>query len=324
MESYFKNLLNEISDNFNKHIQNFCYGSLSYNVNAIRMCKGNIYFSGVGKCKNIAQHASDMIKSIGFRSFYIDPISSLHGDLGTVNESDLVFLFSKSGNTSELIHFSEHLKNKKCMIIGIFCNKKPKLSKYVDIITNIPFDQEIGGNINVMPTTSCFQFMIYINLVCKLLIRSNDIIMDQYKINHPGGNIGQNLLLKISEIMMLEFPQYEIIKSNQDNASENINKIIINEVLLKMTKYNTGLCIFTKNGLFYGLMSDGDVRKYLSLKKNENGELDHEFINTEPYVIDNSNLKLSEIKDKLKLRYIPVVINKQAVGLLDTHRNLLP
>jgi len=81
----------------------------------------NIYFCGVGKSGNLARHASDMLKSISICSSYLDPLNAIHGDLGPINQEDIVFCFSKSGHTSELLHVITHLKLRMCTLIGVCC-----------------------------------------------------------------------------------------------------------------------------------------------------------------------------------------------------------
>ena len=72
-------------------------------LQACLACKGSILFTGVGKSGFIAQKVSQTLVSTGTKAVFLNPTDALHGDLGIVGKEDLVVLFSKSGNTEELI-----------------------------------------------------------------------------------------------------------------------------------------------------------------------------------------------------------------------------
>ena len=57
-----------------------------------------IYITGIGKCETLALHFSNLLKSISYQSFYISVQNSIHGDVGSIKENDLLIVFSKSGN----------------------------------------------------------------------------------------------------------------------------------------------------------------------------------------------------------------------------------
>ena len=74
-------------------------------VDLILNCKGKIFFTGVGKNGHVAAKAASTFSSIGVPCFYINPVDSVHGDMGVIDSKDLLIAISKSGNTEELINF---------------------------------------------------------------------------------------------------------------------------------------------------------------------------------------------------------------------------
>ena len=72
--------------------------------------QNNIYILGVGKSETISLHLTNLLKSIGIKVFNLNVLNALHGDIGTLKENDLVIMFSKSGNTFELLELSKFIK----------------------------------------------------------------------------------------------------------------------------------------------------------------------------------------------------------------------
>ena len=109
-------------------------------VQLLKECAGNIYTMGVGKSGNMAKHFADLLKSISVPCYYLETTNALHGDIGPLESYDYVILFSKSGNTRELIELFPYLKSRKCKLIGIVCDKN---SKFVEIFSKYRLFEKI-------------------------------------------------------------------------------------------------------------------------------------------------------------------------------------
>ena len=109
-------------------------------TNKILSCSGNIYITGVGKSEDISIHLVNLMKSISLKSYYLNIMNSTHGDLGCIDDKDIIIFFSKSGNTSEII---DKINLFKCYKIGICCNDKSLFSKYCNHTIVLPFQSEI-------------------------------------------------------------------------------------------------------------------------------------------------------------------------------------
>ncbi len=270
-------------------------------VEIIENRKGNIYCSGVGKSGTVAAHFSDLLKSISINIYYLNPCNALHGDIGNINANDIVIMFSKSGNTKEMIEIIPFFKKRKVLLIGICCDKNSKFSDECDLIIETPFQSEITGHINKIPTNSIISQILYCNIIVSIL--KNNIDIFDYKKNHPAGNIG-NQLKTISEAMLLSYP-YIILKEKQT--------IRLTNILLNMTKYNCGCCLFLneKKNLL-GVLLDGDIRRLL-LNKPDIKEININDINTNFIYETNPNKLIIEYDKHHK--YIPFLKNNKVVGL---------
>ena len=124
------------------------------------------------KC-NVAKNLSDILKSISYHSFYLDAINSSHGDIGTIKEGDVIIMLSNSGNTEELVRLVHVIRNKceNVEIVGIFCNKGSVLSSMCDSVYYSPLMNELGGNLDKIPSNSIMSHTIFTNILISLLKR---------------------------------------------------------------------------------------------------------------------------------------------------------
>lgn len=259
----------------------------------------NIYLTGVGKSENIAIHTCNLLKSLSLKCFYLNTTNSTHGDIGTLQENDLIILFSKSGKTKELINIIPFLRIKKVIIFGICCNKNSDFLKLCDETVILPFKKEIDSNINSIPTNSYMSFLFFTNILTSSL--SENLSIDNYKYNHPAGNIGKNLL-KISDVLVYEFPKI-VLKE----------KINLNMILLKMTQLKIGCCFFVdENDILLGILTDGDLRRKI-LKNNDIKYVSVNDINTKFYYETDKN---KFVKDCKSIGFFAVLKDKKIIGIV--------
>ena len=296
------NIINQIKDEFNYQIDNFPIDDINNLANKIIEVNitNNIYFSGIGKSELIATHCCNISKSIGINAFNINFINSFHGDIGTIRENDLLILFSNSGNTIELINNIQIFKNRNIFIYGICCNKNSKFNNLIKTII-CPLETEIYvDDFNKVPTNSIMSHLIFINMLTYFIIlkNKNEKFLENYKLNHLGGNIGESLKC-IKDLLIKEYPK--LILKNYYN---------LNEILLEMTKYSIGIVFFVdKNDILYGILSDGDIRRILL--NNSSLIINKDNINTN-YIYEN-NLNKLKIELNNNGKFIPVLDNTNKI-----------
>lgn len=264
----------------------------------------NIYFIGVGKSLNMAQHTCNILKSINISCNILDPLNSMHGDIGCLKKGDLLLCYSKSGNTKELIDIILYIKQKGCYIIGVCCHKDSKFKKLCNSNIVLPFKNEIlnNNNISSIPTNSYMAFVYFTNILTYYLILNSKLTLENYKINHPAGNIGEKLK-KIKEVLIDRYPKI-ILKE----------KVALYEILLKMTQYKLGCCFFVDdNNNLLGLLTDGDIRRKI-LNNFEMKQISINEINTDFYYETDLNKYLKDCK---KIGYIPILQNKKIIGIIN-------
>jgi len=289
--------MNNINSNFPKKKTLLLADKISKSDN-------NIHILGVGKSETIGIHLCNLLKSIGLKVFNLNVLNALHGDIGTLKDNDIVIMFSKSGNTSEIVSLIDFIKIKKCQIWGICCHNKSKFQKLCDYNIVLPFIKELDNQeIETLPTNSCFSQLIFCNILT-LLVTS--ISISNYKNNHPAGNIGSNLKT-IKEALILEYPKLILT-----------DKISLQDTLLEMTKYSIGCCFFIKEeeNTIIGLLTDGDIRRIL-VENIDKKYLSKGDLNLNFHYETNLNKMIYEIENIKRKKFIPVLSsNKDILGII--------
>ena len=217
-------------------------------VETIHKTKGKVVCSGVGKSGLIARKVSASLSSVGISSFFLDPNSAIHGDLGQIDRRDVLLVFSYSGNTSELTNLLKYANRFGIKVIGVASGKDSLLIKASDIPILIPKVKE-ADPIGMVPSSSTSITLLLGDCLMAALLSKQKFTKERFKIYHPGGNIGKTLLL-VKDIMITG-NKIPLINFNNNMVS----------ALKTITKKNLGIGIITKNKLVVGIVTDGDIRR---------------------------------------------------------------
>jgi arabinose-5-phosphate isomerase len=150
-----------------------------------------IYFTGIGKNDTIAKKTANMFRSLNFNAHHISPVDAMHGDMGLLNDNDILVSISKSGNTSELIHFLEYVN--KFRTLETFAiqigSKNSKFKDTNDHVFQLPEVQEIDSW-NLVPTTSNIATQLFLDMIAILTSNELRLTREEFIESHPGGAIG--------------------------------------------------------------------------------------------------------------------------------------
>lgn len=212
--------------------------------------KSRVILSGVGKSGHIAKKISATLSSTGTPSLYIHPSEAAHGDLGMITENDSVILISNSGETKELEHIIAYCKRYDIKIVAITRNIESSLAKASKIKLLIPNLPE-AAHINA-PTTSSIMTLALGDAIAVTLSQLKGFDSNDYKILHPSGQIGAQLL-KVSDIMHSGV-QMPIVTEDSLGMT----------ALAEMNSKRLGCVgIINKNGDLIGIFTDGDIRRHI-------------------------------------------------------------
>ena len=223
-------------------------------VNLLYKNKGRIIITGIGKSGFIGLKLSATLSSTGSPSQYINCSEANHGDLGAIQNSDILLALSKSGDTKEMFPIISYAKRNKIKLISITAKNNSFLAKNSDIICLIP-DIPESCPLNLAPTTSTTMMLVLGDAIALQLMNKRGFKKEHFKKFHPGGMLGKSLLL-VKDIMHTE-DKLPLIKNHNT----------MREALLKMTSYGFGCVgiINSKNHLI-GIITDGDLRRNIAKK----------------------------------------------------------
>ena len=266
-------------------------------VDLILNCKGKVIFAGVGKSGLIARKISATFSSVGIPSFFCDPAQALHGDMGQIEKIDILIIFSYSGNTQELTNMLIYANRFRIKIIGVASRPESLLLKASDIKLLLPKVREADVT-GMVPTSSTSITMLLGDTLATTVMYIKKFSKEKFKVFHPGGNIGNSLLL--SKDIMVTGNKMPVINYNKN----------FKEALKEMNRKKLGIVVILKNKFITGLVTDGDLRRELK-SYSQNNNL-HKFMTKTPFVV-NENMPASKalaIMNEKKITSLLVVSDK--------------
>jgi arabinose-5-phosphate isomerase len=284
-------------------------------VNLMANCKGKVICAGIGKSGLIARKVAATLSSVGISSFFLNPSEANHGDLGQIDKRDLLLVFSYSGNTSEISNMLRYANRFNIKIIGVSSKRDSLLLKASDIKLLLPQVKESDPT-GMVPTTSTSITLLMGDCLAVALMNKLNFSKERFKIFHPGGNIGQTLLL-VKDIMI----------TGKKLPTVNINKNIYDTIKI-IDQKKLGLVVVMENNNVKGILTDGDARrgiKYYS--KNDHLK---KFITPNPLFISETSpasKALSLMNDKKitsllvtsEKEYGKSKMNKKLKGIIHIH-----
>ena len=287
----------DIQINELKKIKKIFNNSFVKAVDLILNCKGKVIFAGVGKSGLIARKISATFSSIGIPSFFCDPAQALHGDMGQIERKDILIIFSYSGNTSELNNMLKFANRFRIKIIGVASKPESILLKASDIKLVIPKVKE-ADVIGMVPTSSTSITLLLGDCLATTVMYQRKFSKEKFKIFHPGGNIGNSLLL--SKDIMITGKKLPVI--NYDKTFKDALRI--------MNEKKLGIIILLRKKNILGIMTDGDLRRNLNHYSSE-AKIE-KFIKKNPLVV-SENMPASKalaIMNEKKITSLLVVSEK--------------
>lgn len=158
---------------------------------AVRVLKSGhkIIVSGLGKNVPICEKFVGSMISMGLNACFLHTNSAVHGDMGVVEDKDMVILLTKSGETSESVYLTRFLKERDIHFWLLTFARESTLTKEIPnrIILNLSHEGDLW---NIMPNNSITINLIVLQGFAMMIAKHMNLDLEQFKRNHPGGNIG--------------------------------------------------------------------------------------------------------------------------------------
>ena len=191
MKNYFEETLRILSDSLDS-VNSSDFNALLNDCEKTLRGGNKIIVSGLGKNVPICEKFVGTMMSLGMNANFLHTNSAVHGDVGMVKDDDLVIVLTKSGSTAESVYLVNILKQRKCKIWLLTFNANGKLSTDVENKVVISLEHE-GDMWNIVPNNSTILNLIVLQTLSMMLAKNLNITLDDFKKNHPGGAIGEQL-----------------------------------------------------------------------------------------------------------------------------------
>jgi len=233
------NLSNLIDENFEN--------SVKFILNS----KGRVIITGIGKSAIIATKIVATFNSTGTPAIFMHAADAIHGDLGTIQDDDVVICISKSGNTPEIKVLVPLIQNYGNKIIAITGNPDSFLGSNADYCLNTFVEKEACPN-NLAPTTSTTAQLVMGDALAVCLLKLKGFTSKDFAKYHPGGALGKRLYLRVSDL----------IKNNE--KPQVLKNSSITDVIVEITEKRLGVTAVVENNAIVGIITDGDIRRMLT------------------------------------------------------------
>jgi len=251
-------------------------------ISCIIESKGRVIVSGIGKSAIIANKIVATLNSTGTPSIFMHAGDAIHGDLGTIQENDVVICISKSGNTPEIKLLVPLIKRGGNKLVGMTGKTDSFLAKQADFVLNTFVQKEACPN-NLAPTTSTTAQMVMGDALAICLLDLKGFDSNDFAKYHPGGALGKRLYLRVGDIA-------ENNQKPQVAHDADIRKVIV-EISEKML----GASAVLKDKKIVGIITDGDIRRMLNKYENLNGLQAKDIMTSNPKTISTEVLAVKAL-----------------------------
>jgi len=278
-------------------------------VNIIYQCKGRLVISGIGKSAIVAQKIVATMNSTGTAALYMHAADAIHGDLGMIQQDDVVMIISKSGESPEIKLLVPLVKNFGNKVIALCGNSQSYLATNADIFLNCTVEKEACPN-NLAPTTSTTAQMVMGDAIAVCLLSLKGFTEKDFARYHPGGNLGKRMYLRVQDLIKLN----EIPKVKPEST--------IRQIIVEISGKRLGAtAVLDDDNKIVGIITDGDIRRMLQLHTDVDPLRAKDIYSPNPKSIEATELAVQalEIMRENDITQLLVTQEGSYTGMLHLH-----
>lgn len=245
-------------------------------------CNGRLVVTGIGKSAIIGQKIVATLNSTGTPAVFMHAADAIHGDLGVIQQNDIVLCISKSGNTPEILQLVPFLKKNENLLIAMVGNVQSFLAKEAHYILNCTVKREACPN-NLAPTSSSTAQLALGDALASTLMKLRGFTSADFARLHPGGILGKRLTLRVCDLY--KFNDVPIVTKD-----DNIQKVI-----LEISGKCLGVTAVVEDNHIIGTITDGDLRRMLEKTPDYNRLQAKDVMTNAPKVIREDALAIDAL-----------------------------
>lgn len=256
--SHFKSFIDVFDDEINSVknvISNFDQENINKIIDVILHNNGRLIVSGIGKSGLIGKKIAATLASTGTSSFFIHSTEAYHGDLGMINQNDILLLISYSGESDDVLKVLSFCNGNEIKTISVTGNKNSTLAKNSNYFINSNINSE-ACHLDLAPTSSTTATLIIGDAIAVTLMKAKKFSDADFAKYHPGGKIGKRLLTKVKDVMKTD--KLPILDMNMD----------ISDIIYTISNSGYGIGFLLQNKNIIGVITDGDIRRAIKLELN--------------------------------------------------------
>ncbi len=274
-------------------------------------CQGKVVVIGMGKSGHIGRKIAATLASTGTPAFFVHPGEAGHGDLGMVNERDILFVISYSGESDEITSLLPPIKQLNIPILAMTGNHDSMIAKAARVHLDVSVEQEACPH-NLAPTSSTTVALVMGDAIAISLLNARGFTPEDFAKSHPSGTLGRKLLTQVSSIMKIG-----------NDIPLALKKTPLVESIYVMSQKSLGMVIITnKKGYLEGIFTDGDLRRLLENNTNIQGLLMKDVMtyNCKSITSDKPAQLAFHMMDENRLNSLPVVdADNLVIGAINMH-----
>ncbi|MCQ2348126.1 MAG: KpsF/GutQ family sugar-phosphate isomerase [Paludibacteraceae bacterium] len=216
-------------------------------VDLIYTCKGKLVVMGIGKTGIIGHKMASSMASTGTSAIFVNAAEAVHGDLGMINQEDVILLVSNSGSTNEILNVIGPLRKIGCTLIAMTGDKQSPLAKSCDEVLLVHIEKE-ACPLGLAPTTSTTAALLMGDALMVCLMEKRQFQAENFAVYHPGGALGRKLLGRVKNCMTTNVPKVQI-----DTP--------FRELVREMSDKHLGITMVYEGATCIGIITDGDLRR---------------------------------------------------------------
>lgn len=270
--------------------------------------KGRLIVTGIGKSAIIAQKMVATFNSTGTPSMFLHASEAIHGDLGMIQNEDIIICISKSGNSPEIKVLVPLLKRFGNTLIAITGNITSALAKGSDYVLNTTVDTE-ACPINLAPTNSTTAQLVMGDALAVCLMEMRDFKPEDFAVYHPGGALGKKLLLRVKD--MIEHSLKPMVTPETS----------VKKVIFEISEKRLGVTAVIENDKIVGIITDGDIRRMLNDRDSIADLTAQDIMSKNPKLVSSETMAVDalNILEDFSITQLIVADNGEYKGVLHLH-----
>ena len=280
-------------------------------VQMICECSGAVITTGMGKAGLIAQKVAATLASTGTPSHFLHPAEAVHGDLGRVGRRDLVWAFSFSGKTEELVRLLPVFARWQTPLLATTGGRNNPLAQAAQVVLELgPLEEACP--LRLAPTTSTLAMLAVGDAVAMTVARCKGFQAADFATLHPAGSLG----LKLSRVQQHMRPRDQCRVAPQDWT---VRQVYVS--LCRPGRRSGAIMLVDEQGRLSGLFTDSDLARLLERKQDQALDQPIRGVMTRSPVfvqVDTPMVEAVELLARRKISELPVVDPQgRPVGMID-------